>query len=45
MAFTWEAAFQPTQEQFNTDFVKRHPDIKITDVYNTWGDQNKIVPT
>lgn len=45
MAFTWEAAFQPTQEQFNADFMKRHPDIKIKDVYNTWGDHNKIVPT
>ncbi len=45
MAFTWEAAFQPTQEQFNADFMKRHADIKIKDVYNTWGDHNKIVPT
>src|SRR5579859_5128827 len=45
MAFTWEAAFQPTQEQFNADFMKRHPEIKIKDSYNTWGEHNKIVPT
>lgn len=45
MAFTWEAAFQPVQEEFNKKFMERHPNIKIKSTYNTWADHNRVVPT
>ncbi len=45
MAFTWEAAFQPVQEEFNKKFMERHPNIRIKSTYNTWADHNRIVPT
>ena len=45
LAFTWEAAFQPTQEAFDKTFMQQHPNITLKDVYNTWAQHNQIVPT
>lgn len=45
MGFTWEAAFQPVQEDFNKKFSERHPNITIKSTYNTWADHNRVVPT
>lgn len=45
LAFTWEADFQPTQEAFNKQFIAKHPNIQLKDVYNTWAQHNQIVPT
>lgn len=45
LAFTWEAAFQPTQEAFNKKFSEKHPNIQLKDIYNTWAQHNQIVPT
>ncbi len=45
LGLTWDASFQPTQNQFNDDFMERHPDIELEVVYNTWADHNNVVPT
>lgn len=42
---TWEAAFRPTQDTFDKEFMERHPNITIENVYNTWSDHNTVVPT
>jgi multiple sugar transport system substrate-binding protein len=42
---TWEAAFQPHQDEFNQQWLETHPDITISITNNTWGDHNQIVPT
>ncbi len=42
---TWEAAFRPTQDAWDAKFMERHPEIKLNNIYNTWGDHNTIVPT
>jgi multiple sugar transport system substrate-binding protein len=41
----WEAAFRAHQEEFDNQFMERHPEISIKSVYNTWADHNQIVPT
>ena len=44
-ALTWEAAFQTTQQEFDTNFMEENPDIVLEPVYNTWSDHNQVVPT
>src|SRR5262245_6465832 len=43
--YTWEAAFQPHQEEFDKKWLESHPDVEIKTTYNTWSDHNQIVPT
>ena len=44
-AHAWETAFMPHQLEWDAIFMKANPDIKITDINNTWGDHQTIVPT
>lgn len=45
VAHAWEAAFLPTQQAFDDNFTKQHPDIKVTIINNTWAQHNQVVPT
>ena len=45
LGLTWDASFQPTQNQFDEDFMAEHPDIELEVIYNTWADHNNVVPT
>ncbi len=45
LGLTWEAAFRPTQDEFDKNFMDKHPDITLNKQYNTWGDHQTIVPT
>jgi multiple sugar transport system substrate-binding protein len=45
VAHAWEAAFVPTQENFDKAFTERHPDITVKIVNSTWSEHNQIVPT
>lgn len=42
---TWEAAFQPHQDEFDQKYLETHPGLEFNKTYNTWGDHNQIVPT
>ena len=42
---TWEAAFQPHQEEFDKKYSEAHPGVKFAYTYNTWAEHNQIVPT
>lgn len=41
----WEAAFRPTQDEWDEMYLAEHPNVQIDVTYNTWSDHNQIVPT
>lgn len=45
MALTWGAEFRPTQDEFDANFMDRHPDIVIDKQYSTWPDHQTVIPT
>ncbi len=45
VAHAWEAAFLPTQEAFDKQFMEKHPNIKVKIINNTWAQHNQVVPT
>ncbi|GAB4423986.1 MAG: sugar ABC transporter substrate-binding protein [Anaerolineae bacterium] len=45
VAHAWETAFMPHQEEWDAQFMAANPDIKLSDINNTWGDHQTIVPT
>lgn len=45
VAHAWETAFMPHQLEWDQKFMDANPGIKVTDINNTWGDHQTIVPT
>ena len=44
LAQVWEAAFRPHQEEYDNNFMDRHPEIVLKRTYNSWADHNEVVP-
>ena len=45
VAHAWEVSFMPHQEEWDAKFMEANPDIMISNINNTWGDHQTIVPT
>jgi multiple sugar transport system substrate-binding protein len=45
VAHAWEISFMPHQEEWDKMFMEKNPDITISNINNTWGDHQTIVPT
>ncbi len=45
IAHAWEAAFMPTQDQWDKNFMEKHPDISIKVINSSWDQHNQTVPT
>jgi len=45
VAHAWDISFMPHQEDWDAMFMEANPDIQISNINNTWGDHQTIVPT
>jgi multiple sugar transport system substrate-binding protein len=45
VAHAWDISFMPHQEEWDAMFMANNPDIQISNINNTWGDHQTIVPT